>query len=324
MCSHFFFSNVEVRPFWFCLAGHGRKVEPSMAVISIKSNHKPGPSIAIIRILYASSVYPLRKLTRTTFRSEQKMWAAMDIRRFLPAMLVCVLFYSLPYLCCGFVRHSTTRYHYSRHNSGIDGIGNSISRLLASATTATNARNAASSSSSMMGDENGGPPTSTSMLSRLLDAVDVVEFSSRLKSFASQRKKVQGNDRLALVTALMNRLDLLDDELFSNCVWSLGVLRCTIDDWDHHNNPSLTVKPGTITALHRFWNKVDRVSTSNDRISLIRLAIGLVKMGMHWQELPKITQQSLLFLLIEPTKVDKIYQSTMFPMRNSRWSPYNC
>ena len=231
--------------------------------------------------------------------------------------MVCVLMCVVPYLCSGFVRHSTTRYHYGRYDSGTDGIG-SISRLILSATTSANARKAASTSSNVVGDETGGPPTSTSMLSRLLDAVDVVEFSSKLKLFASQRRKVQGNDRLALVAALMNRLDLLDDELFSNCVWSLGVLRCTIDDWDDNNNPPLAVKSGTTTAVQRFWHKIDRVSSSTDRISLIRLAIGLVKMGIHWQDLPKLTQRSLLFLLIEPMNVDLVQQSTMFPMRNSR------
>ena len=152
----------------------------------------------------------------------------------------------------------------------------------------------------------------TSGLRRLLDVVDIIEFSSKLKLLAAKRRRIQGDDRLAIVAAIMDRLDLLDDELFSNCVWAMGILRCTMEDLDN-NNAYLSVSMASI-AVQQFWSKVNQVSVSSDRVSLTRLAIGLSKMGVRWVDIPKDTQKSLLLLL----KPSGGASHNVFPLRNSR------
>ena len=127
---------------------------------------------------------------------------------------------------------------------------------------------------------------------QLLNAADVTEFSFLLKQMGAKRRRIQESDRPALARAVMERIDHLSDELFSDCIWSIGTLRCTVNDF---SAISSSVK-GKDTIQH-FWDKVARVSETADRLCITRLAIGLGKMGLRWDSLPESTKVSLMKLI---------------------------
>lgn len=126
----------------------------------------------------------------------------------------------------------------------------------------------------------------------LLNTTTVDEFSSTLKQIASKRRPIRDLDRPALSRAVLERFEHLNNELFSDCVWSLGTLRCTVDDFSAFHS---TIKGQD--SITYFWDNVARVSKSADRLCLIRLAIGLGKMGLKWDNLPMSTRSSLLNLI---------------------------
>ena len=126
----------------------------------------------------------------------------------------------------------------------------------------------------------------------LLNAADVSEFSSLLKQMAAKRRRIQESDRPALARAVIERLDLLSDEQFSDCVWSIGTLRCNVNDF---SAISSTVQ-GKDTVQH-FWSKVATASETSNRLCVTRLAIGLGKMGLRWDNLPSSTRVSLIKLI---------------------------
>ena len=127
---------------------------------------------------------------------------------------------------------------------------------------------------------------------QLLNAADITEFSFLLKQMGAKRRRIQESDRPALARAVMERIDHLSDELFSDCIWSIGTLRCTVNDI---SAISSTVE-GKDTIQH-FWDKVARVSETADRLCITRLAIGLGKMGLRWDSLPESTKVRLIKLI---------------------------
>lgn len=127
---------------------------------------------------------------------------------------------------------------------------------------------------------------------QLLNAADVTEFSFLLKQMAAKRRSLQESDRPALARAVIERLDLLSEELFSDCIWSIGTLRCSLNDF---SAISSTVKGND--PIQHFWDKVAHVSERADRKCVTRLAIGLGKMGLRWDSLPESAKVSLIKLI---------------------------
>ena len=127
---------------------------------------------------------------------------------------------------------------------------------------------------------------------QLLGATDVAEFSALLKQMAAKRRRIPEANRPALARAVFERLDQFNNEFFSDCVWSIGTLRCNVNDF----TPAGTTIEG-VDAVSSFWEKVAKVSESADRLCLTRLAIGLGKMGLRWDNLPTPTRLSLTKLI---------------------------
>jgi hypothetical protein len=129
-------------------------------------------------------------------------------------------------------------------------------------------------------------------LKLLISTTDIMEFTSLLKQMAAKRRRIPDSDRPALSRAILERLDQLSDELFSDCVWSIGTLRCTLIDISSVSSTTDGTDPTT-----SFWNKVARVSETANRLCLTRLAIGLGKMGLRWDNLPDLTRVGLIKLI---------------------------
>ena len=127
---------------------------------------------------------------------------------------------------------------------------------------------------------------------QLLGATDIAEFTSLLKQMAAKRRRIPEANRPALSRAVFERLDQFNNEFFSDCVWSIGTLRCNVNDFSSAG----TTTQG-IDAVSAFWEKVSKVSESADRLCLTRLAIGLGKMGVRWDNLPSSTRVSLTKLI---------------------------
>jgi hypothetical protein len=134
-------------------------------------------------------------------------------------------------------------------------------------------------------------PTSNSF-EQLLHAPDVAEFSFLLKQMAAKRRRISDSYRPALSRAVLERLDQLNDDFFSDCVWSIGTLRCNIHDF---SAISTTLHGKDSASL--FWDKVASVSVTASRLCITRLAIGLGKMGIRWDSLPTSTRVSLINLV---------------------------
>ena len=127
---------------------------------------------------------------------------------------------------------------------------------------------------------------------QLLGATDIAEFTSLLKQMAAKRRRIPEANRPALSRAVFERLDQFNNEFFSDCVWSIGTLRCNVNDFSSAG----TTTQG-VDAVSSFWEKVSKVSESADRLCLTRLAIGLGKMGVRWDNLPSSTRVSLTKLI---------------------------
>jgi hypothetical protein len=146
-------------------------------------------------------------------------------------------------------------------------------------------------------------------LKLLLSTTDIIEFTSLLKQMAAKRRRIPDIDRPALSRAILERLDQLSDELFSDCVWSIGTLRCTLVDISSVS--STTDGTDSVTS---FWNKVARVSGTANRLCLTRLAIGLGKMGLRWENLPDLTRVGLIKLIQnEKLAGDANFQENIIP-----------
>lgn len=141
---------------------------------------------------------------------------------------------------------------------------------------------------------------------QLLNTADTTEFSFLLKQMGAKRRRIQESDRPALARAVIERIDHLSDELFSDCIWSIGTLRCTVNDF---SAISSTVK-GKDTIQH-FWDKVACVSETADRLCITRLAIGLGKMGLRWDSLPESTKVSLIKLIQNDVILGNISKTTL-------------
>ena len=141
-------------------------------------------------------------------------------------------------------------------------------------------------------DQEKVPPTAVNSFPLLLNAADVTEFSALLKQMAAKRRRLKESDRPALSSAVIERLDSLNDELFSDCIWSMGTLRCGLNDFAAISS---TVKGKS--TVQQFWDKVAQVSETADRLCITRLAIGLGKMGLRWDSLPSSTQASVIKLV---------------------------
>lgn len=146
-------------------------------------------------------------------------------------------------------------------------------------------------------------------LKLLVSTSDIIEFTSLLKQMAAKRRRIPDGDRPALSRAILERLDQLNDELFSDCVWSIGTLRCTLIDISSVSS----ITDGTDSTTS-FWDKVARVSGSANRLCLTRLAIGLGKMGLRWDNLPDLTRVGLIKLIQnEKLAGDINFQENMIP-----------
>jgi hypothetical protein len=142
----------------------------------------------------------------------------------------------------------------------------------------------------------------------LLNSPDVGEFSSMLKQMAAKRRRIQDSDRPSVARAVLERLSDLNDELFSDCMWSIGTLRCTVDDFS-----TISSSIQGQNSIAYFWEQVTRVSKTADRLCLTRLAIGLGKMGVRWNSLPVATQSSLLNLIQNQNISQEITQQRQIP-----------
>jgi hypothetical protein len=140
----------------------------------------------------------------------------------------------------------------------------------------------------------------------LLNTTTVDEFSSLLKQIASKRRPIRDLDRPAVSRAVLERLEHLNNELFSDCVWSIGTLRCTVEDFSAIDS---TIKGED--SITFFMDNVARVSKSADRLCLIRLAIGLGKMGLKWDNLPMSTRSSLLNLIEDSISLQKTQDNSV-------------
>ena len=124
------------------------------------------------------------------------------------------------------------------------------------------------------------------LLNQLLKLDDVTDFTAALKDVASMRYRMQDIEKATLIKAVVQRIDKFDAELLSNCIWSLGTLKCSIDDF-----------LGDVIVSSTFMNKVSSISETATRLFLFRIAIGLSKMGLQWDSLPALTRARYLQLM---------------------------
>lgn len=146
-----------------------------------------------------------------------------------------------------------------------------------------------------IGDINGLEKTqqlSKTNLKLLIGTTDIIEFTSLLKQMAAKRRRIPDSDRPALSRAILERLNQLSDEQFSDCVWSIGTLRCNLNDIS-----SVSFITDGTDSVTLFWNKVANVSETANRLCFTRLAIGLGKMGLRWEDLPDLTRVGLIKLI---------------------------
>ena len=226
----------------------------------------------------------------------------------------------LSWLCIGCVSGFFVRLPHNnyRHDPTVLDPHSSHRRSSAGSTTSTTGVWGAVDGPHIVAD--GGSGTATLPLAphhnhvhhshRLTDAVDVAQFVSKLKLVASRRQRVDGKDRTVMVSTVVDRLEVLDDEQFSDCVWSMGILRCRMADLEAHDSAPRHDRDST---PQRFWGRVTRMSTSVDHVALIRLAIGFDKLGVRWGDLPVVTQTALLSLVQHGAD-----GNGAFPLRSSR------
>jgi hypothetical protein len=154
-------------------------------------------------------------------------------------------------------------------------------------------------------------------------------FSLHIKQMASQKVHLNNEEKRRLLTDGVTLMLDMEGETLASTIWSLGVLGCVVDDFNHSksklienntrktkkrssaknknksksdnmNNNAAATQPSLL--LQSLNEHVGRASHRADFVNLCRVLVGISKMGYTWSSLPKLTRERVVDLL---TNADK-------------------
>lgn len=122
---------------------------------------------------------------------------------------------------------------------------------------------------------------------------DAASFSVEIKNLAAKKVNLNLKEKQFILSTFLRLSKHMDTEILSNCVWSLGMLRCSMSVFD--NSPPNMIAFKETISMH---------SKDANIIELYRLVSGLDKLGFSWKEFPGRLQTAFMSSLSKGRDTD--------------------
>lgn len=143
------------------------------------------------------------------------------------------------------------------------------------------------------------------------DNDDLPAFISKLKTLASKRIIMSNLEKEMLLDSVLTKMNSFNPDQFSDCIWSLGTLHCSISNRldisnsgdmelidSHTNNAySSSKSESRREKVMSYFADISNGIESFDAIYLIKLFNGLCKMGFTWEDIPNPSKLHYLELI---------------------------